>query len=404
MAQYINRVTVITRDNTTITETTVSSVDKFDSRSPLTRSGYRMVGNPPIKWRPPTFYYRNGSEVTREPGSWSLKTFISSKYGYITNIREEVPGDNTVPPRINIDGIYSNGVALPKSAETVNIKNHALTSAMNAANGDTNYGQMAFEGRESANYLARRYNLLFVLVHAGRTRSGWSIKRASRAMRLYSKHWRNLEPGIVSNLRSGVDFWLTYQFAIVPLITDLYTVYNQVREKTLADNYLIRLSSTQTYRLDGPEVTNGRWTSKSRASITSKATLWYRVFHPTLHSAALAGMTNPASIAWELTPLSFVSDYMVPIGNTLSAMNSGMFTTFMGGSRSVKHHGIIEAELDAPSGWTLGSKSKYTKSYFSYVRDVLVDKPLPRVYIKSPFSTQHVATAAALHASSSLRR
>lgn len=406
MANYVNRTTVQNYTGTRITDSIVSYVDSTSARPPTTKIGYRMVGNPPIKWRPPSYYYRIGSLVTRERGSWSNSILISSALGYTVTTVEEVPADNTVPPRCNVSGIFSNGNPLPNSIETVNVKNHALTQAMNAwgAEKPTNYGQMTFEARESGNYLARRYNLLYVLVHAGRTRSGWSIKRASRAMRLFSRDWRKLEPGIISNIRSGIDFWLTYQFAIKPLLADLYTAYNQVRKPILADNLLMKLSSTQVYHLESDKVTVGRWTSVSRASITSKATLWYRVFSPSLQQAALVGLTNPASIAWELMPLSFVADYMVPIGNTLSAMNAGMGTRFMGGSHSVKHHGIVQGELDAPSGWVLGRKSKYTKSSFAYVRDALNNKPLPRVYIKSPFSTSAVATAAALHASSSSRR
>lgn len=49
------------------------------------------------------------------------------------------------------------------------------------------------------------------------------------------------------------------------------------------------------------------------------------VENPNLHRATTLGLTNPAAIAWELVPFSFVVDWFIPIGNFLNS-----WTDFLG--------------------------------------------------------------------------
>jgi len=47
--------------------------------------------------------------------------------------------------------------------------------------------------------------------------------------------------------------------------------------------------------------------------------------------AQLSGLTDPASVLWELTPYSFVADWFIPIGNYLAARSlaSALTGTFV---------------------------------------------------------------------------
>jgi hypothetical protein len=45
-----------------------------------------------------------------------------------------------------------------------------------------------------------------------------------------------------------------------------------------------------------------------------------RIDNPALATAQAVGLTNPALVAWELVPYSFVIDWFLPIGNWLTAI------------------------------------------------------------------------------------
>jgi hypothetical protein len=47
-----------------------------------------------------------------------------------------------------------------------------------------------------------------------------------------------------------------------------------------------------------------------------------RVDNPTLRAASEAGLTNPLSVAWEMTPFSWVADYFLKIGGFLSSFTA----------------------------------------------------------------------------------
>jgi hypothetical protein len=51
-----------------------------------------------------------------------------------------------------------------------------------------------------------------------------------------------------------------------------------------------------------------------------KESVTYRVRNPQLYSLAQHGLTNPALMAWQVLPLSFVFDWFLPVGNFLNAL------------------------------------------------------------------------------------
>jgi hypothetical protein len=60
----------------------------------------------------------------------------------------------------------------------------------------------------------------------------------------------------------------------------------------------------------------------------------YYLENPLLRSLAQLGVTNPAELAWELIPFSFVFDWVLPIGSYLGALDATLGLTFRSGSRS----------------------------------------------------------------------
>jgi hypothetical protein len=64
--------------------------------------------------------------------------------------------------------------------------------------------------------------------------------------------------------------------------------------------------------------------------------------------SARFGMNNPFSIAWELVPLSFVADYFLPIGQTIS--NMGFISAARFSQMWRKQYEEVSAVLSVPTG------------------------------------------------------
>lgn len=113
------------------------------------------------------------------------------------------------------------------------------------------------------------------------------------------------------------------------------------------------------------------------------------------------GLTNPAYVAWELVPFSFVADWVVPIGSFLSQFDSALGWNLSSGSitRVTDRTATLTRAPAAASGYTYyyvnGQASEKT---FICTRTGIGDFPdlhsLP--FIKNPLSVEHALNALAL--------
>jgi hypothetical protein len=141
-----------------------------------------------------------------------------------------------------------------------------------------------------------------------------------------------------------------------------------------------------------------------------KVVLYYRLRNPVLATFSSLGLTNPLLIAWEKTRLSFVLDWVLPVGNWLNTLDADFGWDFLSGTASKM------SRLTATSTWhntglvsgdirVAHSGATYNSEGFSMTRSVYDSSPwagLPR--FKNPFSGQHVANAVALLAQAIRRR
>lgn len=118
--------------------------------------------------------------------------------------------------------------------------------------------------------------------------------------------------------------------------------------------------------------------------------------------AAALGFSNPASLVWELIPYSCVIDYLLPIGEFVSALDATNGYDFKEGCMS--HTTIWEFDCtvdhligtqDMTSNWTL-TESAHSCKFIQFSREVLTSFPLPSLRIQNPFSAPHVANSLAL--------
>jgi hypothetical protein len=135
-----------------------------------------------------------------------------------------------------------------------------------------------------------------------------SSKRASRRAQ------RKLGSGDISGS------FLELQYGWVPLINDIYAASELINEP-LVEKSSIRTSlrttsgdfQTAISQAQSQSVTHQRErTVYHIAKLSTTEVTW----------AARLGLLNPLSVAWELTTLSFVADWFLPIGSLIEAVEA----------------------------------------------------------------------------------
>lgn len=181
--------------------------------------------------------------------------------------------------------------------------------------------------------------------------------------------------------------WLALQYGWMPLVSDIYDgavfidhqLRNPVVHRVSATRYA-NGSMAGNYG-DIYLTTTPAWIRKQHRQISSQRIVALLKEKDTIR---LSGLTDPASVAWELLPYSFVVDWFIPIGNYLhaKALANALTGTFVTTRRR-----IITGTGKLPTakaGWTMDSKLKYSGNQSTYVKIVRtvstsLSIPLPEV-------------------------
>lgn len=170
--------------------------------------------------------------------------------------------------------------------------------------------------------------------------------------------------------------WLNYVYGIKPLCQDLHAI--ACSEIKLLQRIKGRQVNWWEYKHADPTV---------HGAGTYRATYNYAVSlkDPLYATLAGAGLTNPALIAWELTPFSFMADWLLPVGPYLEMLSST--------SGLEKHSGsFTETEIISAykTSSMLGSSAYHRINRYKLKRRTTTtfpDPPLPS--FKNPFSPVH---------------
>lgn len=142
---------------------------------------------------------------------------------------------------------------------------------------------------------------------------------------------------------AAANFWLELQYGWKPLLMDvrsaaetLAQALNRPEDRLISISTSVSRSGSDSIRNYQYEIFPDR---RGRLSLDFKQT--YRVvatFQPDSAIQALqsAELLNPATIVWELVPYSFVVDWFIPIGDTLSVLDADVGKTLIRGSQSVR--------------------------------------------------------------------
>jgi hypothetical protein len=165
---------------------------------------------------------------------------------------------------------------------------------------DTNFLQIIAERNQTFSLITTTCNRLGSLYR--------SLKRGKNPFKGFSR---------VRSKDAG-NLWLEYSYAWTPLVNDVYNLINL--HKLEPPPFQMSVSKYKKHQANGTISPSGLYgetdtVTKSlyRVTLDGKVTL----NDPGINFLNQLGITNPALLAWELVPYSFVVDWFLPIGDWL---------------------------------------------------------------------------------------
>ncbi|UHR49823.1 MAG: maturation protein [Sanya levivirus 1] len=206
---------------------------------------------------------------------------------------------------------------------------------------------------------------------------------------------RSLHPN--PKTRSGQPLgarWLEYSYGWSPLVQDVYNILDKgfgpimFRSSGFASNDLF---DTKTKTFGTPSSFYGMETHE--VGVTSlqsaKCFLFAEVPGSAVSAISAWGLDNPALLAWEALPYSFVVDWFLPVGDYLNVVGNVGYTAKVTGALRVQTlettmSGKLSIDREAPYK-PYGSGAPYYRYYRRKNRLISIPSvPLPR--FKNPFS------------------
>lgn len=127
--------------------------------------------------------------------------------------------------------------------------------------------------------------------------------------------------------------WLEYKYGWMPLLMDVKNSAEFLAQQYAGRSPRFSCKSTEsqssteteeininTYGADPPQWIKLTKILKWKLSIQTK--IWCELENPHLAAAQQLGLTNPALVAWELIPFSFVFDWFLSVGDYLQAVTA----------------------------------------------------------------------------------
>lgn len=166
---------------------------------------------------------------------------------------------------------------------------------------------------------------------------------------------------------------LIYSFGVAPLVGTVYDSVERLRS-TLDDPTFVKVvqSAKKTVSVNQGL---GIGTVTGKQTRSSFAQLYVKYDRGSFNNFTVG---NPLEIAWELVPYSFVIDYMIPIGDALSALDALVGVSGIYGT--VTHRDSASGsytESNYGSDWTEVRNIPATGKYRGHSRELITSVPMP---------------------------
>lgn len=351
----------------------------------------------PRKWTG-TFNYTATRRDRSDPRSTApLNGVFFTPTGYYARIREYKPGtannsDWGYTPAI-VDPLYTYGNALaviqPPDGELGNLVNSAKASLSDQ---QANWGESLGELKGTTGMVVNGLLTAVKVTNALRDRDPMAAVRAlnlsaSKISPNGHKAIRNINRGSQA-AKDVSDFYLATIFGWKPLIDDIATAVDLLEgklstQRTQGSTIIgVSSSSHSEPNVDGSYYHGpaGRGDVLITRKWSARCKLFYRFNHSTtLQKLERFGLGNPLRTAWNLTPMSFLVDTVLPVGDMLSSLTSTSGLTFLNGFISTK------AELHSSVVRTTGAgyNNRWMREFPSY-HETVFQRHIAGGFTKAP--------------------
>lgn len=238
------------------------------------------------------------------------------------------------------------------------------------------------------------------------------------ALRSIKRAWRPKTEKVVDNARKfGRHRRDRYSGNRGKIVTDLWLEVNFVHMQLYSDvkGLMDFISKTRFPFIHGrsADITNsdisydsgdlyswnyiGRFKGVIHVKRVDYIQLSYMINTSFLHDASSLGLTNIPYLIWDSIPLSFVIDWIIPVGNFFNSFDSTLGLTFKGGMSGLKLESDGVLQSSAVTGWTGGAGLTCSVRTVSFDRS-LIDDSIVLPDFRNPLSgvAWKIATAASL--------
>lgn len=216
-------------------------------------------------------------------------------------------------------------------------------------NSEVNLGVALGEYRETAEFVTKSMIKVARAIRAARKGNfGQAIRSLTGSSR--KNTWADVP-------KAAANTWLGVTYGLKPLLADIYGSIKELERSRGAGGIVqvkrVNSSKPVNISLTASTQTSDHWYYRN-ASIAGRCSgsITFEVNNPFLYTLDQLGVTNPALVAWELVPYSFVVDWFIPVGDYLTHIRPPQGVDFVSGF--ISHHyrgsGISRTWVQSPYG------------------------------------------------------
>ncbi|DAD52783.1 TPA_asm: maturation protein [ssRNA phage SRR7976325_20] len=178
----------------------------------------------------------------------------------------------------------------------------------------------------------RKFDIPSALGHLGfklrlgtkRREATWVRKGKGRTYSLPAKKVELDTYRLRRRVKKVGSLWLEYHFGWAPLLSDIHGAIDVLQDKQFAFRKVFSGAATvRTERsVNQPWYYQSQWWANQETLMGSFGCRYQcrmEISSPNALKASQLGMVNPASVAWELIPFSFLVDWFLPVGRFLDS-------------------------------------------------------------------------------------
>lgn len=190
---------------------------------------------------------------------------------------------------------------------------------------------------------------------------------------------------------TAANRWMQYRYGMIPTYNDILKLFDIAIAQAGTEPIIssrVTIPFPKTTAVSG--TVGGYAVTKSKVIGRHQVKVWYRVSKPVSRSRSQWGMSflDIPSIIYELTPFSWMLDWVWPVGETLSVLSATRGLVFSHGYRSQFCEVDMEANFNPypTTGVTAGPIDPLKAKYGAFSRTPLSEFPLPSFpSLQNPF-------------------